>query len=370
MQDNPLRRLSEYGQSVWLDNLTREMIASGTLAGHLRDDNVTGITSNPSTFHEAITGSPAYDDALKKLAGENRPAGEAYEELAIEDVQSACDLLREAYDRRQGRDGFVSLEVSPHLARDAKATIEEATRLWERVGRENVFIKIPGTAEGLEAIEACLAQGVNVNITLLFSLDRYREVAEAWFRAMRTRVDRGQAPDVKSVASFFLSRIDAKVDPLLDASENPRAERLRGCTAIASAKLAYQIWKELFADSQRRWRRLREAGAMPQKLLWASTSTKDPSFHDTKYVEALIGEQTINTMPDTTLEAFRDHGKVAPTLEQDLGEQHEVVHGLSELGIDLRSVTDELVEEGIDKFAKPFDELLRALDEKLGSGVG
>jgi transaldolase len=368
---HPLHELAEHGQSVWLDDLTREMLEDGTLAGLIRDDGVTGLTSNPKTFSQAIAGnSRAYEAGLREAAARGRTAEAAYEGLAVEDVRAACDLLRDVHDRSAGQDGFVSLEVSPHLAFDTQATIEEAHRLWERVERDNVLIKIPGTSAGLGAIEACLAGGVNVNVTLLFSLDRYREVADAWFRGMETRVRRGEPLGVRSVASFFLSRIDVKVDALLDEIAEP-TRRLRGRAAVASARLAYQIWKRLFSESNARWQRLSEGGASPQKLLWASTSTKDPSFSDTKYVEALIGDRTINTMPRETLAAFRDHGEAAtPTLELEIGEQRTVLDDLGRAGIDLAQVTEQLVEEGVEKFVRPFDDLLQALEREMGSRVG
>jgi transaldolase len=373
--NNPLQQLREHGQSVWLDNLTRVMIEDGSLERLIREDGLSGITSNPKTFHGAISGSDAYDRQIRELAGRGITSEQVFEELAVRDVRDACDLLRPVYDETGGNDGFVSLEVSPRLARRAQATIDEALRLWKRVDRPNVLIKIPGTKEGLTAIWTCLAEGVNVNITLLFSLERYGHVVAAWWQAMETRRRRGLPPVVKSVASFFLSRIDAKVDPLLDeiaasGGDGSGAATLRGRTAIASAKLAYELWKQRFAEPNPAWATLHDAGIAPQRLLWASTSTKDPAYDDGKYVEALIGPRTVNTMPEHTLAAFRDHGSVASTLERDLDEQRSVLTRLDEYGVDLDRVTNELEEEGIAKFVEPFDAAVEALGEKIRALAG
>jgi transaldolase len=325
-----------------------------------------------------MTSGDAYDRQIRSLADQGRPAADIYEALAIEDIRGAADVLRPVYDRTGGTDGFVSLEVSPHLARDAQETINEAQRLWKAVGRPNVLIKIPGTDEAMPAIEECLARGINVNITLLFALAAHRKVIEAHFRAMERRRERGEPlKNVASVASFFLSRIDVKVDKMLDemirggGEEGTQAKPVRGRTAIANAKLAYELWKEMHAGAQ--WKRLEAAGARYQKPLWASTSTKDPSEPDVKYVEALIGPHTVNTMPDETVDAFRDHGKVQDTLERGLDDERHVMQRLAALGINIDRVTADLVEEGIDKFVKPFDALLEALEEKrkalTGSGA-
>ncbi|MFQ5877728.1 MAG: transaldolase [Acidobacteriota bacterium] len=365
---NPLIELTEAGQSIWLDNLTRTMIQDGRLARLVREDGLSGVTSNPTIFHKAMTSQDAYDEQIRTLADRGQSAGEIYEALAIRDIRGAADILRPVYERTERTDGFVSLEVSPHLARDTRRTVDEAERLWKAVDRPNVLIKIPGTDEGIPAIEACLARGINVNITLLFSLDAYRKVMEAYFRAMETRIGRGEAPaGVASVASFFLSRIDVKVDESLDAmaasgrhAEEARA--LRGRSAVASARLAYGLWKQTHAAD--RWKKLESAGARFQKPLWASTSTKDPTMPDVRYVEALIGPHTINTMPDETIDAFRDHGRVRPTLEADLDQERRVIDRLAAIGIPIDRVTRELVDEGIDKFVRPFDALLESLEGK------
>jgi transaldolase len=358
---NPLRQLPEHGQSIWLDNLSRSMVEGGRLAQLIADDDLRGITSNPAIFHKSITGSDAYDEQIRDNA-DLKPMA-LYEALAIRDIRGACDVLRPVFDRTNGIDGYVSLEVSPHLARDTKGTVAEAIRLWEAVERENVMIKIPGTAEGIGAIREVLSRGVNVNVTLLFGLDAYREVMEAHLQALELRREKGEPLGaVASVASFFLSRIDVMVDARLDAMETPEAKELRGRAAVASAKLAYELWKGTYAGP--RWEALREAGARVQRPLWASTSTKDDAYSDVKYVEALIGPHTVNTLPDETVEAFRDHGKVEDTVELDLDAERAALDRLAALGIEIGPVADALVEEGIVKFVKPFDALLAALDEK------
>ncbi len=374
MKSNPLIKLSAAGQSVWLDNLARPLIQDGDLKRLVVEDGVTGVTSNPSIFEKAMTTGNAYDEQIRALAGKGGSADEIYEALAIQDIRGAADVLRPVYDRTKRTDGFVSLEVSPHLARDTQGTIDEAARLWKTVDRPNVLIKIPGTDEGTPAIEACLTRGINVNITLLFALDAHRKVIEAYFRAMETRRNRGEPlSGIASVASFFLSRIDVKVDKALDGmitsgSNAEEAKALRGRTAIANARLAYSLWEEMHATD--RWKDLEKAGARVQRPLWASTSTKDPKEPDVKYVEALIGPDTVNTMPDETVEAFRDHGKVNQTLGGDTADEQRVIERLAAIGIDIDRVTTELVVEGIDKFVKPFDTLLASLEAKRRALTG
>ena len=366
MAKNPLLEIAEKGQSIWLDNLTRGMIKTGKLKALIEEDGISGITSNPAIFHKAMTKGTDYDEQIRKLAEAGKNAGEIYEELAVKDIQDACDVLRPVFDRANGTDGFVSLEVSPHLARDTQGTIQEAQRLWEWVSRPNVLIKIPGTVEGVPAVRECLSRGINVNITLLFALNAYQSVMDAHLEAMEARAQKNEplAP-VASVASFFLSRIDTNVDKKLDAMKGDEAAALRGTVAVASAKIAYQMWKQTYSGE--RWEKLVEAGARVQKPLWASTSTKDESYPDVKYVEPLIGPQTINTLPDQTVDAFRDHGKAAVTIEDGISEQYRVVERLNEIGISLGQVTDELVEEGIVKFVEPFDKLLEDLEAKRKS---
>ena len=374
MKVNPLVELAKKGQSVWLDNLARPLIRDGALERLVKEDGLSGITSNPAIFQIAMTSGDAYDEQIRTLSDQGKSAGEIYEALAIRDIQNAADILRPVYDRTEGADGFVSLEVSPHLARDERGSVEEAERLWKLVDRPNVLIKIPGTDKGIAAIEACLARGINVNITLLFSLKAYRKVIEAFFSALESRNGGGESiKGIASVASFFLSRIDVKVDKILDGliasgDHIEEAKALRGRAAIANAKLAYELWKEQFASE--RWKKLEKNGARIQKPLWASTSTKDPTESDVKYIEALIGPHTINTMPGETVEAFRDHGKVEATLERNLDDARAVMDRLQAIGVDLDRVTDELLQEGIEKFVKPFDGLIASLEEKRQSLAG
>jgi len=371
---NPLLTLLELGQSPWLDNLSRPLVTEGELAKLIASDGISGITSNPAIFHKAISGSDAYDEQIRSLSPD-LSAQQAYEALAIRDIRSAADVLRPVFDRSNGTDGFVSLEVNPHLAGDTQGTIEEAARLWREVDRENVLIKIPGTPEGLPAIEETLANGISVNVTLLFSLEAYRDVMQVHLRALERRRDAGQPlAQVASVASFFLSRIDTKIDPMLDAladagTHATACRELRGRAAVASARLAYAMWKETYTGN--RWETLREAGGRVQKPLWASTSTKDKTYSDVKYVEPLIGPHTINTLPDETVAAFRDHGTAEVTVENDLDLEQKRLDGLADVGIDLGQVTRELVAEGVEKFNQPFDALLAGLEEKrslLASG--
>ena len=364
---NPLRQLNEHGQSVWLDNLSRTLIDSGELGRLIREDGISGITSNPAIFAAAISGSDAYDEQIGALAASNRDTVALYETLAIDDIRAAADLLAATWEHSGGTDGFVSLEVNPHLARDTAGTLAEAERLWRAVDRPNALIKIPGTPEGVPAIEEALYRGININVTLLFSLDAYAAVMEAHLKALERRLDDGLPLDgLASVASFFLSRIDTLVDKKLDAIDGAGAEaatNLRGQAAVASAKAAYRRWQRTYAGP--RWDRLANAGARVQKPLWASTSTKDPDYPDTKYVEPLVGRHTVNTMPDATIDAFRDHGRVQPDSVLDgVDEALEVPARLAELGVDLDAVTAALVEEGIAKFEQPFDALLANLEEK------
>ena len=369
MPRNPLLLAAEHGQSIWLDNITRGMIREGQLEKLIEEDGISGVTSNPAIFNKAMTQGNDYDDQIRRLSEEGKTATEIFEIMAIDDIQDACDLFRPAHDRTNGTDGFVSLEVNPHLARDTQGTIDEAMRLWEAVSRPNVLIKIPGTPEGLPAIQSCLASGINVNITLLFSLEAYENVMNAHLAAMEERLRRGDpVASVASVASFFLSRIDTKVDKQLDAIKDGNAEEaaaLRGKAAIASARIAYQMWKKAYSGS--RWETLETTGARFQKPLWASTSTKDPTYPDVMYVETLIGPHTINTLPDQTVDAFRDHGKVAETLDSDLTGQQGILDRLQNIGVSMKQVTDELVDEGVAKFSEPFDQLIEALEEKRKS---
>jgi transaldolase len=367
-----LLELIKCGQSYWLDNLSRDKIQSGELKKRVKDQGLRGITSNPAIFHEAIAKSKIYDDDIKKLAEEGKSTEEIYWTLVIKDIQDACDQLRPVFDDSEGLDGFVSLEVSPHLAHNTEKTMESARDLFSRVDRPNVLIKIPGTKAGLPAIEQMLYEGLNINITLLFSVERYEEVAEAYIKALTRRLEEGKPIDkIASVASFFLSRIDVLTDHLLehritgkDDDQDKLAKELLGKTAIANAKMAYRSFQKIFQGS--RWEALAEKGARVQRPLWASTSTKNPDYSDVMYVEPLIGKDTVNTMPDKTIDAFADHGVAKPdTILEDIEESKKMLESLSKVDIDLKHVTDRLVDEGVEKFITPFDDLIEALEKKI-----
>lgn len=365
MSHNPLLVLRSLEQSVWLDYIERSLIETGELARLIEHDGLSGVTSNPSIFEKAITGHEDYDAEIARLAREGLSAAQTAETIMIEDVGRAADLFLRVYEQTQGRDGYVSIEVSPHLAYETENTVKEAVRLWERLHRPNIMIKVPGTRQGLPAIRRLIGQGINVNVTLLFGLARYREVLEAWLGGLEDRLAAGKTlPGVASVASFFLSRIDVLVDKRLDAlaAKDKAAAGLRGEAAIAYARNAYRIWKQTMQDD--RWQRLAQQGARTQRLLWASTSTKDPAYRDVKYVEPLIGPDTVNTLPPETLIAYRKHGRPAARLEQDLERADEVIAALTQLGIDLEAVAQQLEEEGVKKFIEPFDKLLAALEQR------
>ncbi len=369
MKKNPLLELERRGQSIWLDLLSRDLVLSGELARLIAEDGLSGVTSNPAIFEKDMTKSAAYDGRIRELALAGRSAEEIYRILAVEDIRMAADRFRPLYDRLEGRDGFVSLEVSPHLARDTEQTISEARMLWAAVGRPNVFIKVPATGEGLPAIRGLIGEGINVNITLLFGLPRYREVADAYLAGLEDRLRRQKPLDrIASVASFFLSRIDVMVDPLLEEKRamggdaGTRAAALHGEVAIASAKAAWRIFREIFTSA--RFESLARQGARIQRLLWASTGTKNPAYSDVKYVEPLIGPCTINTLPPETLRAYRDHGKPALRLGRGLAKAERILDDLAGLGIRLDDVTQALEDEGIEKFVKPYDNLLARLAEK------
>ena len=366
-----LNELEALGQAVWLDFIDREIIANGELARLVEEDGLTGVTSNPSIFEKAIGHGEAYDDSLAAYERDHPSASamDRYEALAIEDLRAAADILRSAYDRLQGKDGFVSMEVSPYLADDTDGTIADAKRLWRQLDRPNVMIKIPGTPAGTPAIAASIADGININITLLFGLEAYKQVALAHAAGLEERLRQSQPIDrIASVASFFVSRIDNAIDKEIDrrvAAGDPESDALkalRGKVAIANAKMAYQWYLEFIASD--RWKALAGAGAMPQRLLWASTSTKDPAYLETLYVDALIGRDTVNTIPPKTLEAFRDHGTVQETLTRDIEEARHVLDETERLHLNLREVTDKLIGEGVSAFAKSFDALFAAINRK------
>jgi transaldolase len=369
MNENPLPKVHTFGQSIWLDLLQRGMVASGELERMIDDDGLRGMTSNPTIFDKAIGGSQDYDEAIRSLTLAGKNVAQIYQTLTLEDVQRAADVFRPLYEQSQGGDGFVSLEVSPRLAHDSRCTILEARSLWQALERPNVMIKVPGTLEGLPAIRQLTGEGINVNVTLLFGLPRYRQVADAYIAGLEARVEQGQpVQNLASVASFFLSRIDVLVDPWLEqmmaagGAKAQVAQKVHGQLAIASAKVAYQIYGEIF-DSER-FRRLIAHGARPQRLLWASTSTKNPAYNDVKYVEPLIGPETVNTVPLETFNAYRDHGNPAFRLQEGLEEAHNVLRDLPELGIDLDQVTQQLEDEGVEKFNRSLDELMETLRKK------
>ena len=369
MNDNPLIKLEAFGQSIWIDFIQRGMITSGQLKQLIEEDGLRGVTSNPSIFEKAIAGSHDYDDAIRALALEGKTVDQTYDALTVQDIQRAADLFRPVYDRLDGKDGFVSLEVSPRLAHDTAGTIADARRLWVAVDRPNVMIKVPGTLEGLTAIQQLIGDGININITLLFGLPRYRQVAEAYLGGLETLAARGKPlKSVASVASFFLSRIDVLLDPTLeklmatDQSKADLAKVFHGQVAIFSAKAAYQIYQEIFASE--RFGKLKAEGARTQRLLWASTSTKNPAYSDLKYVEALIGAETIDTIPLETLAAYREHGKPESRLTNDAVKASETLLRLREIGIDLDQATQQLEDEGVQKFVKAFDVLMNTLKDK------
>lgn len=364
---NPLLHLQTFGQSAWLDFIRRGMLTSGEMQRLMEDCGVQGVTSNPSIFEKAIVGSHDYDDRIHALALEGKTSREIYEDLTLDDVRCAADLFRQVYDQTEGRDGFVSLEVSPDLADDATGTVKEARRLWQLLNRPNVMIKVPGTREGITAIRQLIAEGINVNVTLLFGLSRYRDVCEAYLEGLAARMARGiPLGRVASVASFFLSRIDTLVDSLSDQRRQERdddkSRHAIGQTAIACAMAAYEIYKEIFHGE--RFSALAAQEARPQRLLWASTSTKSPSESDVKYVEALIGQDTVNTLTLETLNAYRDHGRPAARLEEGIAQARDVLDRLRTSGIDVEKLSDQLEEESIRKFIKAFDGLVESIERK------
>ncbi len=366
MAKSRLHQLSDLGQSVWIDYLSRDMLRSGELAQLHERDAVVGVTSNPTIFQKAISAGDAYDEQLREELEEERDPKELFLRLAMRDVQDACAVLHSVWDGGGGQDGYVSLEVDPTLAYDTEATIAEAVRLHELVDRPNLFVKIPATEPGLPAIEEMIARGRSINVTLIFSLERYSEVAEAYVRGLERLVTAGGDPSrVASVASFFVSRVDTEADRRLEELGAP--EELQGKLAVANAKLAYQRYQEIFAGG--RWEALAARGATTQRCLWASTSTKNPAYRDVLYVEELIGPRTVNTMPEETIAAFQDHGRVALTLEAGIDEAHEVFRRLAEAGVDYDDVSATLEREGVEKFADSFAELLEGIGAKSGELV-
>ena len=366
---NPLNRLHELGQSIWLDYLRRDMLQDGAQARMIREDDLSGQTSNPTIFQKAIAESDLYDEDIR-AAGVDADPNSVLDSIMIEDIRLAADLFRPVYDRTAGEDGFISVEVSPDIAWETEASIAEARRLWTAIARPNLMVKIPGTAAGIPAIRDCLAEGININITLLFSVDRYHQVMDAWFDAMERRVERGQPVDrLASVASFFVSRVDSKVDQRIGErlarvpdDERARLQALEGKIGIDNARIAFEAYERRFGGE--RFAALAARGARPQKPLWASTSTKNPDFPDIYYVEALLAPGTVNTLPPETLEAYRDHGDPEVRIHEDVEGAHHRLAELGELGIDFHVVLEELEKEGVDKFSKSYHELLDTIEEK------
>jgi transaldolase/glucose-6-phosphate isomerase len=366
-----LNQLEGFGQAVWLDFVDRKFLEAGGLQKLVDEDGLTGVTSNPSIFEKAMGHGDAYDETLAAYDKEHAGAAtiDRYEHLAIQDIKAAAETLKPVYDKLEGKDGYVSLEVSPYISDDTDATIAEAQKLWKMVDRPNLMIKIPGTLAGAPAISATIAAGINVNVTLLFALDAYIRVAEAYAMGLEERVRQGQPIDrIASVASFFVSRIDATIDKEIDArvekgdAEAEALKAIRGKVAIANAKMAYQ-WYLDFLKSDR-WQALAAKGAQPQRLLWASTGVKDPAYPDTLYIDTLIGKDTVNTMPPKTMDAFRDHGTAAETITADVDQAKHVLAEAERLGLDLNGVTGKLVQEGVASFVKAFDDLLGAIAKK------
>ena len=377
MAENPLRQLEQAGQSVWFDYIRRWEMVSGHLKRLIDEDGISGITSNPSIFEKAIVDSQDYDETLRRLACEGREAEQIFEALAVEDIQMAADLFLPTYHATDARDGYVSIEVSPTLAHDTQRTVEEARRLFRKVNRPNVLVKVPATVEGLPAIQQLLAEGMNINITLLFAIERYEQVANAYIAALEKLAAEGKPlKPVASVASFFVSRIDTMVDQQLEAcsraaatpAEGEKISELFGKAAIANAKLAYQRFKGIFAGA--RFERLAQKGARVQRMLWASTSTKNPKYRDILYAAELIGPDTIDTMPASTMDAFRDHGEVHATIEEGLAECRQVMARLGEVGIDFAAVTRKLEEQGVEAFANDYQKLLSSISEKRARVLG
>ncbi len=370
---NPLKDLLKFGQSVWLDYIRRDLLTSGELKRLIAEDGLRGMTSNPTIFEKAITGGTLYDDLLNSLRSRTDLNAKArYEILAIRDIQDAADVFRPVYESSKRRDGYVSLEVSPHLARDAKGTIEEARTLWKAVGRENVMIKIPGTSEGIPAFQQAISEGINVNVTLLFSQDVYVKVAEAYIAGLEQYAARGgDVSRMASVASFFISRIDSAVDAIIaarlkaskDSAEQEQLKSVQGKVAIANGKQTYEKYQAIFSTP--RWKALAAKGGQTQRVLWASTSTKNPAYRDVLYVEEMIGPDTVDTIPPATFDAFRDHGKPRLSLTEDLASAHKTMGTVAKLGISMKEVTDKLTDDGVRLFSEAFDKLLEAVEKSL-----
>lgn len=372
---NHLLEIKDYGQSIWMDNLSRDLIQSGELKRLIDEKGLRGITSNPAIFEKAIAGNKIYDADIEAGIRAGKPLMEIYESLIFDDIRNACDIFMPVYEESGGLDGYISIEVPPTIANDTEKTIAEAHRYYKEIGRPNVMIKIPGTTAGLPAVEEVIADGINVNVTLLFSVQSYINTAWAYIRGLEKRVEKGEdISKIASVASFFLSRIDSKIDDMIDAqlkkgvdsiNVEAKLKAIKGKVAIANAKIAYQEYKKIIADP--RWQALKEKGANVQRLLWASTSTKNPNYSDVMYVDELIGADTVNTLPPATIDACADHCDVAPRVESNVEEAYNLIESLSDpdVNINLAQVMSELLEDGIDKFIQPFNSLMSSLQEKV-----
>jgi len=373
---NPILEIEQnYGQSIWMDNLSRTLIQSGELKQMIEERGIVGITSNPAIFEKAIVGNAVYDADIEAGISAKKSVLEIYESLVFDDIRNACDILRPVYDSSNGLDGYVSIEVPPNIANNTESTIEEARRYYAQIGRENVMIKIPGTKMGLPAVEQVISDGINVNVTLLFSVDSYVETAWAYIRGLEKRAEKGEdISKIASVASFFLSRIDSNIDARIDKklsegvddlNMEARLKAVKGKVAIANAKIAYQKYKEIIQSD--RWKALAEKGAKVQRLLWASTGTKNPEYSDVMYVDELVGPDTVNTLPPSTIEACADHCSPASRIETGVDEAYQLLESLkdADIEINLNEVMDELLDDGIDKFVKPFESLMSSLDEKV-----
>jgi len=366
---NPLKDLLKFGQSVWLDYIRRDLMTSGELKRLINEDGLRGMTSNPAIFEKAISDSKLYDDILKSLSGKNLTPTAKFEALAIRDIQDAADGLRPVFDASKGQDGFVSLEVSPLLARDTKGTIEEARRLHKAVNRPNVMIKVPGTTEGVPAFQQLTAEGININVTLLFAQEMYEKIAEAYVAGLeQLAANGGDVSKIASVASFFISRIDSAIEKVVEsklktanASDQATLKSVLGKVAIANGKLAYQSYLRIFGTD--RWKKLAAKGAHTQRVLWASTSTKNPAYSDVMYIEELIGPDTVNTIPPATLDAYRDHGHPRTTLTENIADAKKVMDTLPKVGISMKEVTDKLTDDGVKLFSEAFDKLLKAIEK-------
>lgn len=374
MATNHLLEIKQFGQSIWMDNLTRDIVKSGELKDMVTNQGICGITSNPAIFEKAIAGNVIYDADIEAGVRQGLPTYKIYESLVFDDIRNACDILRPVYDSSEGLDGYVSIEVPPTIAHDTEATIKEARRYYQEIGRDNVMIKIPGTSAGLPAVEQVISEGINVNVTLLFSVDSYVETAWAYIRGLEKRAAEGKdISKISSVASFFLSRIDSNIDGKIDAKLKgiddanlaAKLTAVKGKVAIANAKIAYQEYKKIIKSD--RWKALSAKGANVQRLLWASTSTKDPSYSDVMYVDELVGPDTVNTLPPNTIEACADHCDVDNRVETGVEEAYQLIESLKDpdINIDIDKVMDELLVDGIDKFVKPFEALMKSLEEKV-----